>query len=476
MTRRLLIAQLTVTVLVLAALVLPLGLTFAGRETDLLLGGIERDAYSITSLVETDLANGTAPHINGLLAQYAKGGGRIVVVTTQGASVADSDAIGGPQRDFATRPEIRSALAGQRSEGIRQSETLGHNLMYVALPVSAGGVVHGAVRVTYPTTELDASVSRNWLRLGLLSLAVLITVVALGFLLAQGVSRPVRNLRSVARELSRGRFGARAETDRGVPELRALGGTINAMAGRLQRLVEAQRLFVADASHQLRSPLTALRLRLENLEPHLPPAQHDKLDAAIAETVRLGRLVDSLLTLARADADAAAPAPVDAVAVAAERVDTWRVAAAENHVRLVMRSARCPEVIAVPGGLEQILDNLLSNAISASPPAGTVIVHVGPSAPGRVDVRVVDEGVGLDKPERGRAFERFWRAPGATSGGGFGLGLAIARRLAESAGGSVILTDAPSGAGLAAVVRLRAASVDNWARSADETVPSLTSR
>jgi signal transduction histidine kinase len=456
MTRRLLVSYLTVTVLVLAALVLPLGLTFASREANLLLSGIERDTYSVTSLVEKDLAQHTAPHINSLLTRYAAGGGRIVVVTTQGVSVADSDAVGGGPRDFSTRPEIRAALSGQRSEGIRSSETLGHNLMYVAVPVSSAGVVYGAVRVTYPTTELDALVARNWLRLGLLSVAVLIAVAAIGFLLARGVSRPVRNLRAVARQLTLGRLDARASTDSGAPELRALGETINAMAERLQRVVESQRLFVADASHQLRTPLTALRLRLETLEPHLPAAQQDKLDAAITETVRLGRMVDSLLTLARADAGADEVAQVDAVDIAAGRVDTWADTAAERNVWLNLRSAPCPPVVTVPGALEQILDNVLSNAISASPANGMVTVLVRPSGPEWVDVRVVDEGHGLAEPERAKAFDRFWRARDARSGSGFGLGLAIARRLAEASGGTVTLADAPTGTGLQAVIRLRA--------------------
>jgi signal transduction histidine kinase len=458
MTRRLLVAYVTVTVVVLVALVLPLGLTFASREANLLLSGIERDTYAVAALVEPDLAAHAPPRLDGVLAGYRGGGGRIVVVTTQGISVADSDNIDGGPRDFSTRPEIHAALAGQRSEGIRPSETLGHSLMYVALPVSVGGVVYGAVRVTYPTTDLDAAVFRNWLRLGLLSAAILLAVAAIGFLLARGVSHPVRNLRVAAGHLSRGRLDARAVTDTGTPELRALGGTFNAMAERLQRLVEAQRLFVSDASHQLRTPLTALRLRLENLEPHLPPDQRNGLDAAVAETVRLGRLVDSLLTLARADADAE-PVTVDPVDVAFDRIETWSPTAAEHDVRLDVRSRPCPPVLVVPGALEQILDNLLSNAISASPARGVVAVRITPGDPGWVDLRVVDEGRGLGDAERATAFERFWRAKGARAGSGFGLGLAIARRLAEAAGGSVTLDRAPTGTGLQAIVRLRAAAM-----------------
>ncbi|NIJ12522.1 signal transduction histidine kinase [Saccharomonospora amisosensis] len=471
MTRRLLVSYLSITFLVLAMLVLPLGFTFASHETDVLLAGIERDAHSVSSLVEDDLEAGIRPSVDGVLADYASGGGRIVVADNRGLSVADSERIGGAPRDFSTRPEIRDALAGSRAEGVRWSDTLGHNLMYVAIPVTSGGVVHGAVRISYPMTELDSRVRQYWLRLGLLSAGTLVMVAAVGFLLARGVTRPVRDLRRVTERLSTGQLDARASTRSGAPELRSLGETVNLMADRLQRLVDSQRVFVADAAHQLRTPLTALRLRLEMLDRGLPAPQRDRLDAALAEASRLGRLVDSLLVLARADAAEPQLAAVDLSEVVTERVDAWTPVALERDVHLEVRVQPCPPAWAVTGSVEQMLDNLLSNAITASPEGGTVTVSVAPetsgtaagtaegtaagTATGEVVLRVVDQGPGLTEEERARAFERFWRAKDARSGGGFGLGLAITRRLAELAGGSVTLVPAPHGSGLQAIVRLR---------------------
>ncbi|WP_020659085.1 sensor histidine kinase [Amycolatopsis benzoatilytica] len=453
MTRRLLLSYLTITVLVLAVLVLPLGLTFANHESDVLLTGIERDAHAVASLVEDNLEAGTAPRIGALLEQYRGTGGRIVVTDPKGVGVADSDAVTGSPEDFSTRPEIAAALSGKRAEGVRWSQTLGHNLMYVALPVTSAGVVHGAVRISYPTTELDARVRRNWLNLGALSAVVLAAVTVIGFVLARGVTRPVRSLRAVAGQLSQGRLRARADLRVGAPELRSLAATVNTMADRLQHLVESQRLFVADASHQLRTPLTALRLRLENLDPHLPPGERPKLDAAIRETVRLGRLVDSLLALASADA-ATEPIAADAADVAAGRVEVWRPVALDQHVQLELRAEACPPALVVPGSLEQILDNLLSNAIAATAPGTAVTVHIGPAGSDAVEVRVSDHGPGLSEEQRRRAFEPFWRAQGATPGSGFGLGLAIVRRLADASGGSVTLAGGPDGTGLQAIVRL----------------------
>jgi signal transduction histidine kinase len=452
MTRRLLLSYVSITVVVLALLVLPLGAGYADRASAALLAGVERDANAVADLVTPDLAAGREPALDGVLADYAARGGRIVVVTREGRSVGDSDLIGEPSRDFSTRPEVAAALAGTREEGIRFSETLGQKLMYVAIPVVSGGQVHGAVRISYPTAELDERVRRYWLRLCGLSALVLAAVVGVGFVLARGVTRPVQELDRVARSLSRGQLDARAGTRSGAPELRSLGETVNSMAERLTRLVGSQRLFVADAAHQLRTPLTALRLRLETL--HLDADQQPKLDAALAETARLGRLVDSLLALARADAAAVAAVPVDAAAVAAGRVEAWQGPAAERGVRLELDAgpAAVPAALAVPGALEQILDNLVSNALAVSPPGGAVTVRAEERGPDTVAVLVLDSGPGLAEEDRARAFEPFWRGRDARPASGFGLGLAIARRLAEAAGGTVELAPRAGGGTEAAVL------------------------
>ena len=294
MTRRLLASYLTVTLVVLAVLVVPLGLIFADHESDALYAALERDATSSAAVVEDDLEAGVPPRIDTLLTQYAGGGGRIVVVDRRGISQADSEDVGGAGEDFRNRPEIAAALAGERATGTRRSETLGGDLVYVAVPVTSGGQIHGAVRVTYPIAELDHRIQENWIRLGLLSAAVLLGVALVGAVLARQVTRPVRLLEDAARDLADGRLDTRVPTTGGPPELRSLAGTFNRTADQLERLLTSQRQFVADASHQLRTPLTALRLRLENLARHLPPEQQPRLQAAVDETDRLARLVESL--------------------------------------------------------------------------------------------------------------------------------------------------------------------------------------
>ena len=474
MIRRLLATYVTITAVALLVLVVPLGLTFARSERDRLYFDIERDAGAIASLAEDALEAHTAPALGDVLADYRRRtDGRIVVVDQDGISVADSDNPDATARDYSTRPEIIDALDGRRAIGTRPSETLGGGLVYVAVPVASGGVVHGAVRVTFPTAALDARVRNVWLRLGGLSVLVLGLVTAVGLLLARGVTRPVRALDEAAERIAGGELDARVQIDRGPPELRRLATTFNRTAARLEHLVTAQERFVADAAHQLRTPLTALRLRLENFESHLPGAEQPKLAATIDEVQRLSRIVDGLLLLARRDADEPALHPVDLARATADRVDAWTDTAAAQGVEL---GADLPDhlwVVAPDDAVEQILDNLVANAVAASPPAGAITVSVV-ARPGVGELHVVDQGPGLSATDREQAFDRFWR--GTTTTPGTGLGLSIVRELVRLAGGSAALASGPGGRGIDAVIRLPLAQPPVPASRERTGATSLTQR
>lgn len=468
MTRRLLLSYLTLTLFVLVVLEVPLGVIFARRQLAELTTQIERDAVVIATLVEDALERGAPVDSGAFLDRYASDtAARVVVTDARGVAVADSSGLDG-ERSFINRPEITRALTGRVATGTRHSATLGADLLYVAVPVASGGAVLGAVRITYPTSVADARVRRSWLTLGAVAAVSLLASAGLAVALARSVARPLRTLQQVADDVGRGRLDARAPTDEGPPEVRALAAAINEGAGRLTGLLAAQDAFVADASHQLRSPLAALRLRLENLEAEVGPEARDDVRAAAAETRRLSRTVDGLLALARADRAAGAPpaGAVDAVAVLEDRRAAWAALADERGVRLLVEgsagvSPGC--VRATPDRLEQVVDNLLANALDAAPAGSPVVMRVASDpARGLVELHVLDEGPGLDDEERARAFDRFWRGrvQDANGLGGSGLGLAIVRRLVTADGGDVELARRPGG-GTDAVVRLTAAASSN---------------
>ena len=435
MSRRLLASYLALTFVVLVALEVPLAIVNARNERQDLTAKVERDAFAAASLSEDALQSGsTAPELQKLALRYRRDtGGRLVIVDRHGQSLADSHPTTPGERSFASRPEIKTALKGIVSTGIRPSETLHQNLLYVAVPVASSGSVFGAVRITYPTSTLDRRVRRYRLALLAVGLIVLAAAALVGELLARSFTRPLYRLEAVSARVGGGELAARASERDGPPEIRRLAAELNRTTTKLAALLTSQEQFVADASHELRTPLTALRLRLEN----------EDTGAALVEVERLARLVDELLALARADGAAGAAEDVLLDEVVKERIELWEPLATEQGVRLVA-TGEGGRVHAGRARIEEVLDNLLSNAIDASGQGATVTIEA--HAP---ELHVIDEGPGLTSEQRVRAFDRFWRASVSP---GSGLGLAIARRLVELDGGTIQLAEASSG-GIDAVVR-----------------------
>ena len=336
MTRRLLAGYLTITVIVLVLLMVPLGVFYSQRERERLAADVEHDANVIATLYEDDLEAGTALDPTPADTYEDRTGARVVVVDSAGISQVDTGA--DVNRDFSTRPEFEAALEGVRTSGTRRSETLGTDLLYVAVPVASGGTVHGALRITLDTADVNQRIRNFWLALGAMAAVVLAAVVLIGWVIARSVTRPLRELTASAERFASGDLSVGDHVAQGPPEIRALDTTMTTMAQRLDGVLTDQRRFVADASHQLRTPLTALRLRLENLQSDLEavggdPDGHavDALERAIGETERLTELVSNLLQLARADARPVTEV-VDLVAL---------VRGSRRHVDGDRRRARC---------------------------------------------------------------------------------------------------------------------------------------
>lgn len=453
MRRRLLISYLSLMLFVLLALELPLGLSFANAEHRRLTSQVQTDAYALALRVGEAMADSTAPDGLDRLARsfHHQTGMRAVIVDADSAVVAVVGAGEPPVgQDLGGRPEMAVAARGRPSSGDRTARD--GDVLSVTVPVLSSDAAVGAVRVSASLAVVTERTHEHWLILGALGGVVAMVVLLVSVLLARSFTRPLAELDASAARLGDGDLSARVSVPDDPPELHGLARSFNATAARIETLVLAQQAFVADASHQLRTPLTALSLRLENLEEEGSEFQIEDLQGARTEVRRLARLVDGLLTLARAE-DATAPTvDIDVAAVLAGRHDAWEAVASERGVLLdVAREA--PDVRSVPGRLEQVLDNLLSNALDAAP-AGTAVTVTARRAGAAVRLEIGDAGPGMTPEQRARAFDRFWRAePSRRDRGGFGLGLAIVGRLVAADGGTVELTDAPQG-GLAVVLLL----------------------
>jgi signal transduction histidine kinase len=464
MTRRLVLSYLVITIIVLLLLELPLAIVYQQREFDRLTADIERDAAVMATIYEDVLESDLAPNPVPADDYGSSTGARVIVVDLDGISVIDSSREA--DRDFSTRPEVIAALAGARSTGTRPSVTLGNDLLFVAVPVASGGTVHGAVRITFDAHEVTERVWRLWIGLIAIAAIVLAIVAVVGWFLAGSVTRPVRRLQLAAQRFSQGDLTPIGTTSKAPPELAMLEAGFNDMARRLDELIERQRAFVADASHQLRSPLTALRLRLENLQSTVErDADTDdtatgvagELGDAVDETNRLSDLVNDLLRLARTESQQPA-ITVDVAQLVRDRASTWAATAEMNDVELSFEDDATERIgLAVEGSIEQVLDNLIDNAIRAAPAHSQVVLTLASEQAHHI-VSISDTGPGLSDDDKRNALQRFWRSD--TSMPGTGLGLAIARALIESSGGTLRLDDNPP-EGLVASFSVPAAASDD---------------
>ena len=376
----------------------------------------------------------------------------MIVVDDRGFLVADSDGPVPPKALYATsgRPEIQRAMEGTPFSQIRDSIDLGHDIMATAVPIQDEEQLLGAVRLTRNVQQVNDNIRNITIGLGAIGLAALAAGLLLAFWLAGSLSRPLTRLAGAAKRLGHGDLAARAGDVSGAREVEELGQSFDEMADRLERSVQAQREFVANASHQLRTPLTAMKLRLEGAIADAPDeAVRQRLEAADLEVDRLSGIVDRLLVMAR-EIEEGTSANVDLGEAVDRAVTRWNERAVERDSTVVSRgdggSARVD-----PTDLDQILDNLLDNATSYAP--GEVTIESGGSN-GQVFVSVRDRGPGIDPHDLARVTERFYRGRGVPSGGS-GLGLAIARQLVEKWGGTLSIESA-HGEGTTVEVRLDA--------------------
>ena len=306
------------------------------------------------------------------------------------------------------------------------------------------GTAIGTVVLERPTGPLNQNIANLWLYLIGLSGAAMAAAVLIAIYFARWVSRPLARLDTAARKIADGDLTVRAKTGYGPPELRRMAATFNMMAGRLEALVHGHRAMLADASHQLRTPLTALRLRLDLLAADSAPGRGRRAGR------RAGRDRPALPARRRAARHRPRRVRHRAARAARRHGDGQRAGrgvAAGGRRQRGQAAGRSPAPAPAPGvalgagHLEQILDNLLDNAIEAIGDEGGIVrVSVAKSEAGTT-LTVADDGPGMTPHERSRAFLRYTTG----SQNGTGLGLAIVHRLVTANGGTIKLADTPGG-------------------------------
>lgn len=324
--------------------------------------------------------------------------------------------------------------------------------------------------VAAPLTEVRATLATlRSILLGVTAVAVVLAGAVSWALVHVGL-RPLRRVERTAAVIAGGRLDERAALSGAPSDVQQLGDSFDAMVDRLTSALEERtrtegrlRQFVADAAHELRTPVAAVSAYAELIE-HGAASRPDDLQRAVrgirAESGRLGSLVEDLLVLARLEeTEPGTGEPVELVAIAAEAVEAARTIAPDWPVRL--EAARPVDTTGHAGQLRRVVDNLLAN-VRAHTPAGTpcVVTVSADETSGRCRIEVTDQGPGLDAAGRASAFDRFWRADRARAraGGGAGLGLAIVAGIADAHGGSASLADAvPTGLSVRVDLPLRPA-------------------
>jgi signal transduction histidine kinase len=453
--RRLLITYLVMLACVLLALEFPLASNVAAGRTDEMVVDRLLDANRIASLAEPALRDGSTAGLAAELAQYHRIYGISGAVANRDATVV---VVAGDAADFATptaRQRLQEALAGSRAGGDGTVWPWQPSPLTLAVPVTSGGEVIGAVVTLSPTDRLRAAEIRSWTVAGFAGLGALGLFVAVAVAMARWILRPVTELDDTALQMAAGKLDSRVPADLGPPELRHLARSFNAMADHVAGALIRQRAFVGQASHQLRNPLAALRIRVDNLARYLTPPGIQEHHLLLGEADRLALILDGLLALARAERDEHALVRVDAAAVADERVAAWLPLAQARGVTLRRTGASSAPVRAVATAVDQSLDALVDNALKFAGQGAHVEVSVG-CGPSTVEVSVTDDGPGLSDAQRALATVRLWRAPTVQNVEGAGLGLPIATVLMTASEGSLLLSAAVPH-GLRVTLRLPAA-------------------
>jgi signal transduction histidine kinase len=438
MRRRVLVTYLSLLAAVIGGLAVPFAANLARDATRSAYIDRQSDTARFASLAEPALRTGDITALQAELQQHERLYGIATAVVDRDeevvlASRPELAVVGDPLLG----PRVSAALSGSRpgAEDVIWPWTSGP--LVVTEPVTSNGIVIGVVVTVSPTRDLRGHILTLWGLLAAAGLLALAAGLAPAARITGWILRPVRQLDEVTHEIADGRLDARVATDSGPAELRRLGESFNTMADATAALLEQQRAFASHASHQLRTPLATLRLRVEDLSAYLRPDGLAEHQLTLGEVDRLNAVCHGLLALARAESGRLPQVHVDAAAVADERVAAWRPVASASGVTLRREGCASAIATAMLGAVDQALDALIDNAVKFAGPGRTVRVEVSDGGDGPISLVVVDDGPGLPEPDLALAVRPFWRAPAVQNVDGSGLGLPIVASLIRASNGTV---------------------------------------
>lgn len=388
-------------------------------------------------------------------------------------------------------PEIVAAAAGQEQHDIRWDEWTREERLFVAAPIhKEPEELDGIVQLSVPMAPIYAEIRRAWLQLVSMGGLVLLATVLVSLLLARQIAKPVQSLTTATEAMAAGHLEQRLEPA-GPDEIERLGQAFNQMAERVLEILGRQQSFVANAAHELRSPLASLQLRIDMLQRHGqndPELLSHYLHQMNGELDHLRRLVEHLLVLSRLDEGQELPlSSLDLAPLLYELADEMAPLVQAAGLRLqVDVPAHLPPVLTHPESIRIIVRNLLDNAIKYTPEGGQVILRAktgrygqtrqpGKSKNGRevdltksasrlraqpdqeaaIIIEVADTGPGIPAEHLPYVFERFYRVE-KTRGrrqGGAGLGLSLVRSIVEAHNGQITVVSSP-GHGSTFAIRL----------------------
>jgi signal transduction histidine kinase len=345
--------------------------------------------------------------------------------------------------------ELSAANSGQGYSEVRWDEPRGERRLFVAAPISGeDGALAGYVQLSIPMATVYDQMRQTWVSLLAAGGVLLALTAVVSLLLARQIARPIQSLTAVIEALAAGDLAQEVQPS-GPDEIRRLALAFNRMAQRVRDTLARQNAFVGHAAHELRSPLTGLRLRIEVLQGHCqgdPELSQRYLAKMEHEVDHLRRLVDHLLALSTLDAGASLEAlPLDLAPLLYALADEMAPLAQEAGLRLsVDVPAHLPPVAINADQIRAVVRNLLDNASKYTPRGGTIALTANQEGSG-IAIVVADTGIGISAESLPFVFDRFYRVDTARSRqqGGAGLGLALVKAVMEAHGGGVQVQSKP---------------------------------